>query len=153
MRLGPLLPIVLASLGLLLGGCAADPAPQANGFNVELWFDAPAGGLVVGATKEVKVQRIEAQYSRCEGASTVCDPRAAAPITLVSAACDDDACTVDASSTRDGALILETTGTKEGPTTLRVRVKNVATGELLEDAYPIVVQLPRSIDERRFGSR
>lgn len=144
--------LLFVALGALLGGCAADPAPQANGFNVELWFDAPAGGLVVGTTKEVKVQRIEARYTRCVGSSTVCDPRAAEPISLVSAACDDDACTVDASSVRDGALLLQTTGTKEGPTTLRVRVKNVATGEILEDAYPIVVQLPRSIDERRFGA-
>lgn len=143
----------LALAGALLGGCAADPAPQANGFNVELWFDAPAGGLVVGTAKEVKVQRIEANYARCQSSSTVCDPRAPEPISLVSAACDDDACTVDASSSRDGAVILQTTGTKEGPTTLRVSVKDVATGEVFEDAFPIVVQLPHSLDERRFGRR
>ncbi len=148
-RLPRLLGFAPIALGALLAACAADPAPQANGFNVELWFDAPSGGLVVGTSKEVLVQRIEAQYSRCSGAVTVCDPNAPEPIELLSAACEDAACVVDHASTREGALVLETTGMKEGSTTLRVKVRNVASGAVLEDAYPLVIQLPRSNDERR----
>lgn len=148
--LRPLLSLAFATtLALFSGGCVSDPAPQANGFNVELWFEAPSGGLVVGAPKEVTVQRLEARYTQCSGADSVCDVRAAEPIALVSAACDDGACTVTTSTTRDGALVLETVGVVEGPTTLRVKVKDVATGDVLEDAYPLVIQLPHAPYERR----
>lgn len=131
-------------------GCAADPAPQANGYNVELWFEAPPGGLVVGAPEPITVKRIESLYTRCQS-DTVCDPRATAPIELVSAACDDDACTVTGSATDDGALVLQAVGVKEGPTTLRVHVRQLATGAELEDAYPIVVHFPAA-GERRFAA-
>jgi hypothetical protein len=132
----------LAALAALGAGCAADPAPQANGYNVELWFEAPSGGLVVGAPAAVTVKRIESSYARCQGGDAVCDPRTTAPIQFVSAACDRDACRVERTESLDGALVLDAVGLAEGPTTLRVRVKELASGTELEDAYPIVVHLP-----------
>lgn len=144
------LPLALALTAPLGVGCAADPTPQANGFNVELWFDAPSTGIVVGTREAVSVKRIQTQYARCVGATASCDPNAPTPIDFIAAACDDEACTVDrAEAQSDGGLVLAIVGKKEGPTTLRVRVKDRETGAEIDDAYPIVVQFPRSLDEHR----
>lgn len=124
----------LASLSL--AACAAEPSPQANGFNVELWFEAP-GSLTVGTPADVVVQRIQLQYSRCTESKGACDPRAAMPLTLLSAACDDDACTTQAAATsKDGTLVVTTTGAREGATTLRVKARG-EDGQVYEDAYPL----------------
>ena len=125
-----------AALALLsLAACAGEPSPQANGFNVELWFEAP-GSLTVGTPSDVTVQRIQLQYSRCTESKGQCDPHASLPLTLVSAACDDDACTAEASPSKDGAIVLTTTGAREGSTTLRVKAAT-EDGQVFEDAYPL----------------
>ena len=129
----------LTSIALLalasLAACAAEPSPQANGFNVELWFEAPST-LTVGTPSEVTVQRIQLQYGRCAQSKGQCDPRAAMPLTLVSATCDDDACVTTVSPSTDASLVLTTTGTREGSTTLRVKART-EDGQVYEDAYPL----------------
>lgn len=132
-----------------LAACAAEPSPQANGFNVELWFEAPTG-LTVGTPSEVTVQRIQLQYTRCAESEGPCDPRAPLPLTLVSAACDEGGCLTEVSPSSDGSIVLTTTGTREGSTTLRVKARS-EDGTVFEDAYPLtfraiegpVEQLPK----------
>lgn len=120
---------------LSVAACAAEPSPQANGFNVELWFEAPAG-LTVDKPIDVTVQRIQLQYARCIEARGQCDPHAALPLTLVSAACDDGACVTVAAPSEGGTLVLTTTGVREGSTTLRVKAQT-EDGQVYEDAYPL----------------
>lgn len=120
---------------LALAACAAEPSPQANGFNVELWFEAP-GRLTVGTPSDVKVARIQLEYSHCAGAETRCDPRSSMPLTLVSAACDDDACTTEVMPSPDGSIVLATTGIRAGSATLRVKAQS-ADGQPFEDSYPL----------------
>ena len=142
----PLTSIALLSLASL-AACAAEPSPQANGFNVELWFEAP-GALTVGTPSDVTVQRIQLQYARCAESKGNCDPRAALPLTLVSAACDDAACLTDVSPTNGGSLVLTTPGTREGSTTLRVKVR-CEDGQVYEDAYPLTFRaLPGKVKQR-----
>ena len=125
----------LASLAAVLAACAAEPSPQANGFNVELWFEAPSS-LTVGTPSEVTVQRIQLQYRRCAESKGQCDPRAPLPLTLVSAACDEGGCTTEVSPSSDGSIVLTTTGTREGSTTLHVKARS-EDGTVYEDAYPL----------------
>ena len=83
----------LVLFSLLVVGCAAPPAPEANGYDVQLYFDGvPAGAqTLVGTSATISVKRIEQRTDQCT--STACDPIADLPIALLSASCDD-VCTV-----------------------------------------------------------
>ncbi|HEX7602490.1 MAG TPA: hypothetical protein VF316_12830, partial [Polyangiaceae bacterium] len=76
------------------------------------------------------------QYTRCAESKGQCDPRAPLPLTLVSAACDEGGCTTQVSPSSDGSIVLTTTGTREGSTTLRVKARS-EDGTVFEDAYPL----------------
>jgi hypothetical protein len=118
--------------------CVAAPAPEANGYNVELYFEgAPLGAETpVGEAAIVTVRRIEQRPDRCTGGTTSCDPTAETPIVLLSASCDS-LCTVESLPGPDGVVTLSATADHAGSTTLRVRVRSVVDGAEWDDGYPL----------------
>ena len=123
-------------LSFLLVGCAAPPAPEANGYDVQLFFDGvPAGAqTLVGSSATIRVKRIEQRTDHCT--TGACDPISEMPITLISAKCDD-VCTVTPVSTNDGSVALAAVADRAGSTTLRVRVRSLLDGAEWEDGYPL----------------
>ncbi len=119
--------------------CVAAPAPDANGYNVQLYFEgAPLGdATTVGTPAVVTVRRLEQRPDLCTTAT--CDPTSETPITLVSAACDT-LCTVTPVSGSDGAVTLQATADRAGSTTLRVRVRSQIDGAEWDDGYPLAFQ-------------
>ena len=117
--------------------CVASPAPEANGYNVQLYFEgAPLGQeTLVGAPAVVTVRRLEQRPDLCSGSAS-CDPTSETPITLVSASCDA-VCTVTPVSGPDGAVTLQATAGQAGSTTLRVRVRSQIDGAEWDDGYPL----------------
>ncbi len=131
---------VLAALLSSLGfACAVAPSPEANGYNVELYFQGAALGnaLPVGTPALVTVRRIEQQTDLCTSQDTGCDPTTDTPITLVSASCDA-LCTVTAvPATASGDVTLQATASLPGSTTLRVHVRSDVDGSEWDDGYPL----------------
>jgi hypothetical protein len=117
--------------------CVAAPAPEANGYDVQLYFEgAPIGAeTLVGTPAVVTVRRLEQRTELCSGTSS-CDPTSETPITLVSAACDA-VCDVAPITGPDGAVTLQATADSAGSTTLRVRVRSQIDGAEWDDAYPL----------------
>ena len=136
MRISGVLTAVFAMVG-----CVASPTPEANGYNVQLYFEgAPLGSSVpVNQPAVVTVRRLEQRTDQCSGATaSQCDPTTETPITLLSATCDA-VCTVVALPTTDGsgAVALQATATEPGSTTLRVRVRSTVDGAEWDDGYPL----------------
>jgi hypothetical protein len=133
------LPILAASAA----ACVASPAPEANGYNVELFFaGAPLGdATVVGSPALVTVKRIEQRTDLCSQGSVSCDPTTETPIALVSASCDS-LCTVTEVPGSEGAVTLQATATTPGSTTLRVRVRSLLDGAEWDDGYPLAFRAP-----------
>jgi hypothetical protein len=128
---------LLASFAL---ACTGSPAPDANGYDVQLYFEGVPVGSQLSLDKPavITVHRIEQQTDRCGSDQTACDPTTETPITLVSATCDDLCVVTPTSITgNDGAVALETTGHKAGNTTLRVQVRSQVDGSEWSDAYPL----------------
>ena len=121
---------------LLIVGCAAPPAPEANGYEVQLYFDGvPAGAqTLVGTSANIRVKRIEQRTDQCT--TGVCDPISEMPITLVSAKCDD-VCTVTQLPSSDGSVSLAAVADRAGQTTLHVHVRSLLDGAEWEDGYPL----------------
>jgi len=121
---------------LLVLACAAPPAPEANGYDVELFFDGvPAGtATLVGTSATIRVKRIEQRTDQCT--TSACDPISEMPIALVSAKCDD-VCTVAQLPSADGSVSLSAVAEHAGTTTLRVRVRSLVDGAEWEDGYPL----------------
>ena len=137
--------------GLILGilgtaACMATPAPEANGYNVQLFFDgAPLGTeTVIGAPATIVVRRLEQHTENCT--ASACDPTAITPIVLVSAKCDD-VCEVTPLPANDGSVTLHAVGDRAGSTTLRVRVRSLVDGAEWEDGFPLAFRAPPSIRE------
>ncbi len=130
---------VLAVLGAV--GCVGAPAPEANGYNVQLFFEGVPLGTetVIGAPATIVVRRIEQHTAQCTTAT--CDPTAITPITLVSAKCDD-VCEVTPVPTSDGSVTLQAVGDRAGSTTLRVRVRSLVDGAEWEDGFPLAFRAP-----------
>ncbi len=120
----------------LLVGCAAPPAPEANGYDVQLYFEGVAAGTqtLVGTPATLRVKRIEQRTDECTTAE--CDPISEEPITLVSAKCDD-VCTVTELPSPDGSVALGAVADRAGTTTLRVHVRSLIDGAEWEDGYPL----------------
>jgi len=118
--------------------CVASPAPDANGYNVELYFaGVPLGEeTLVGQPATLTVQRLEQRTDLCSSSSPSCDPTAETPIALVSASCDS-LCTVTAVPSADGVVTLQATAEQAGSTTLRVRVRSEVDGAEWDDGYPL----------------
>jgi hypothetical protein len=127
---------VLAVLGAV--GCVAAPAPEANGYNVQLYFEGVPLGTetLVGDPATIVVRRIEQRPAQCTSNSGNCDPTSVMPITLVSAKCDD-VCEVTPVTTSDGSVTLQAVADRAGSTTLRVRVRSVVDGAEWDDGYPL----------------
>jgi hypothetical protein len=123
-------------LSLVVVGCAAPPAPEANGYDVQLYFDGVAAGTqtLVGTPATLRVKRIEQRTDQCT--TTACDPISEEPITLVSATCDD-VCTVTELPSPDGSVTLGAVADRAGTTTLRVHVRSLVDGAEWEDGYPL----------------
>ena len=126
----------LALFSFLIVGCAAPPAPEANGYEVQLYFDGvPAGAqTLVGTPATISVKRIEQRTDQCTG--SVCDPISDMPIALLSAKCDD-VCTVTQLPSEDGSVTLSAVADRAGKTTLHVRVRSLLDGAEWEDGYPL----------------
>jgi len=127
----------LVVLSVLVVGCAAPPAPEANGYDVQLYFDGvPAGSeTLVGAPATISVKRIEQRTDQCT--SSTCDPISEMPIALLSAACDDVCTVAQLPSENDGSVTLAAVAERAGKTTLRVRVRSLVDGAEWEDGYPL----------------
>lgn len=125
--------------------CVAAPAPEANGYNVELYFAGVAldEQTDVGEPATVTVRRIEQRAGLCASSSPSCDPTADTPIVLVSAACDA-LCTVTELPSADGVVTLQATASKAGSTTLRVRVRSAVDGAEWDDGYPLAFRAPEA---------
>ena len=119
---------------LALAACAAAPAPEANGYDVELYFDVGAS-LVVGKPQVVTVQRIELRTDQCASGDGSCDPTMNTPITLISASCAS-LCSVTPATT-SGVVTLNLTANAPGNTTLQVTVRSDVDGSLWSDVYPL----------------
>lgn len=121
--------------------CVANATPDANGYNVELYFDgAPLGSaLPVGDPGLVTVKRLETQTGRCAQSTTgSCDPTTLTPIVLVTASCDSNLCVIaPQTSAEPGVVALQATGVAAGTTTLRVRVRSTIDGSEWDDGYPL----------------
>jgi hypothetical protein len=131
----------LAVLSVLVSlGCAASPAPEANGYDVELYFEgAPVGvPLPVDQPDLVTVKRIEQAPSNCTSDDGSCDPTSLTPITLIKATCDA-LCTITPMPA-DGVVSLQAKSNAPGSTTLRVRVRSDVDGSEWDDAYPLTFQ-------------
>ncbi len=128
--------IVLAVLGAV--GCVAAPAPEANGYNVQLYFEGVPLGTetLVGDPATIIVRRIEQHPAQCTSSTGTCDPTSTTPITLVSAKCDD-VCQVTPVTTSDGSVTLQAVADRAGSTTLRVRVRSEIDGAEWDDGYPL----------------
>jgi len=126
----------LVLLSFLVVGCVAQPAPEANGYDVQLYFDGvPAGSeTLVGTPATISVRRIEQRTDQCT--TSTCDPISQMPIALLSATCDD-VCTVTQLPSQDGSVTLAAVAERAGKTTLRVRVRSLVDGAEWEDAYPL----------------
>jgi len=130
----------LAAL-IFLVGCVAAPAPEANGYDVQLFFQGVPLGTetVVGDPATVFVRRIEERTDQCT--SGACDPTTVMPIALVSAKCDD-VCTVTPVPTTDGSVALRTVGERACSTTLRVVVRSLVDGSEWQDGFPLAFRDP-----------
>lgn len=137
--------VILAVLGAV--GCVAAPAPEANGYNVQLYFaGVPLGTeTVIGAPATIVVRRLEQHTENCT--SSACDPTAVTPIALVSAKCDD-VCEVTPVPASDGSVTLQAVGDRAGSTTLRVRVRSLVDGAEWEDGFPLAFKAPPPIWQR-----
>jgi hypothetical protein len=126
----------LVLFSFLLVGCAAPPAPEANGYDVQLYFDGvPAGtATLVNTPATINVRRIEQRTDQCT--TSACDPISEMPIALLSASCDD-VCTVTQVPSQDGSVTLSAVANRAGSTTLRVRVRSLIDGAEWEDGYPL----------------
>ena len=136
MRLG--LTLGMAAMGLM--ACVADSTPDANGYNVQLYFDgAPLGSaMAVGEPGLVTVKRIQTEAGRCTQSAGSCDPTTLTPIVLISAGCDDGLCVVTPQPAGEpGVVALQATGVAAGTTTLRVRVRSTLDGSEWDDGYPL----------------
>lgn len=127
----------LVLFSLLTVACAAPPAPEANGYDVQLYFDGVPAGVetLVGTSATISVKRIEQRTDQCT-TSTACDPISDMPITLLSASCDD-VCTVTQLPSEDGSVTLAATADRAGKTTLHVRVRSLVDGAEWQDGYPL----------------
>lgn len=130
--------ILLLFASVALAACTASPAPEANGYDVQLFFEgAPLGtSIPVGTPQQLTVHRIQQQTDRCTQAQGACDPTSETPIVLVSASCDS-LCTVTGEQGEDGAVALRTVGQASGNTTLHVTVRSELDGSEWQDAYPL----------------
>ena len=128
--------LVLAVLGAV--GCVAASAPEANGYNVQLYFEGVPLGTqtLVGEPATIVVRRIEQHPAQCTTSASSCDPTSVTPITLVSAQCDD-VCQVAPMTTSDGSIALQAVADHAGSTTLRVRVRSLVDGAEWDDGYPL----------------
>jgi len=128
----------LLFLPIFAVACVASSAPEANGYNVELYFaGAPLGEQTpVGAPAIVTVQRIEQRPDLCAQGSASCNPTSDTPIALVSASCDA-ICAVTAVPGDDGTVTLRVSASAPGSTTLRVRVRSEIDGSEWDDGYPL----------------
>ncbi len=135
---------ILAVLGVV--GCVGAPAPEANGYNVQLFFQGVPLGTetVIGDPATVVVRRIEQRTEQCT--TGACDPTTVTPIALVSAKCDD-VCTVTPVPTTDGSVALQAVGERAGSTTLRVVVRSLVDGSEWEDGFPLAFRDPPSARE------
>lgn len=126
----------LALFSFLVVGCAAPPAPEANGYDVQLYFDGvPAGAeTLVGTSARISVKRIEQRTDQCT--TSACDPISEMPIALLSATCDD-VCTVTQVPSQDGSVMLAAVADRAGKATLHVRVRSLLDGAEWEDGYPL----------------
>lgn len=129
--------LALSTVLIALVGCVAAPAPEANGFNVQLYFDgAPLGSSTpVDQPATVTVRRLEQRTDQCQGSSS-CDPTSETPITLLSASCDST-CEVVAIPNHEGSVTLQAKATKAGVATLSVRVRSEVDGAEWDDSYPL----------------
>jgi hypothetical protein len=129
--------LVMAAAIMATVACTAASTPEANGYEVQLYFDgAPLGGtLALDKPSTVTVRRIEQNTAHCTTAGASCDATAETPITLIAATCDA-LCSVTPVVT-DGVVRLETTSQRAGDTTLRVRVRSDVDGSEWSDAYPL----------------
>ncbi len=146
MRLG--LTLTLAAFAVIGStGCVANSTTEANGYNVQLYFqgDALSAPLTVGETGEITVKRIELQAGRCTSSSQGCDPTTVTPIVLVSASCDQDLCAITPQSSDSGVVTLQTTGVAPGNTTLHVVVRSTIDGSEWEDGYPLGFRPARTL--------
>lgn len=127
-------------LAVLFGlvGCVATDAPEANGYNVQLFFEGvPLGSSIpIDTPATVVVKRLEQRTAQCTDDTTSCDPTSQTPITLLSASCDA-VCDVSALPSDDGSVTLQTTAKQAGSTTLRVRVRSTIDGAEWDDGYPL----------------
>jgi hypothetical protein len=138
MRLG--LTLAMVGMGWMAMACVASSTPDANGYNVQLYFDgAPLGSaMAVGEPGVVTVKRMQTQAGRCAQASASCDPTTLTPIVLVSASCEKDLCVVTPQTSEEpGVVALQATGVAAGTTTLRVRVRSTIDGSEWDDGYPL----------------
>jgi len=127
--------LVLSAASLALA-CVASNAPDANGYNVQLYFEgAPLGSATpIDTPAIVVVKRLERTDSCTD--STACDATTQTPITLLSAACDA-LCDVAQIPSTDGSVTLQATATAAGSTTLRVHVRSQVDGAEWDDGYPL----------------
>ncbi len=119
--------------------CVAAPTPEANGYNVQLYFEgAPLGSSTpLDQAAVVTVRRLEQRTDQCSGTTgSTCDPTTETPITLLSATCDA-VCNVVAIPSTDGSIALQATASQPGSTTLRVRVRSTVDGAEWDDGYPL----------------
>jgi len=137
--------LIFAALGV---ACVAAPAPEANGYNVQLFFEGvPLGTQTpVGTHATIVVRRIEQHPGQCTSASA-CDPTAVTPIALVSAKCDD-VCEITPVEASDGSVALQAVADRPGSTTLRVRVRSLIDGAEWDDGYPLAF---REASKRAFA--
>lgn len=128
--------LVFAVLGAV--GCLAAPAPEANGYNVQLYFEGVPLGTqtLVGDPATIVVRRIEQHTAQCTTTTGTCDPTAITPIALVSAKCDD-VCEITPVTSSDGSVTLRAVADRAGSTTLRVRVRSLVDGAEWDDGYPL----------------
>ena len=128
-------PLLIAPLVI---ACAATPVPEANGYDVQLYFEGVPVGMTtaVGQPAELTVHRLEQQPDRCASAESGCDPTAETPIAFVAASCDA-LCMVTPSTPADGYVSLQAVATQAGSTTLHVTVRSQIDGSEWSDAYPL----------------
>jgi hypothetical protein len=123
------------SAAIALTACSGVPTPDANGYDVQLYFDVGTT-LALGEPQTVTVQRIEQRPDRCDMSDIRCDPTMHTPITLINAACSS-LCTVSPVAT-SGVIRLDLTAETAGETTLHVSVRSDVDGSEWDDAYPLV---------------
>jgi hypothetical protein len=154
----------LLGLAMLLStGCAYERTQDttANGAAGQLEFleayHGDLGIVPIGATRTVHVERLPGGTITCHtmgirsrespsdvrplgggGPSDTCDMIGADAVELVSAACDDDACTVTpALASRNDSVVLLVSGASAATTRLNVSLRSIKDGSIHTDAIPI----------------